>query len=129
MAKVDKKIHEYRMAGAAWILDIAKKDGIESAEKELERRGAEFIPMEINNVALKEFEERVKNNTIDTICLLSAATLRDEFGFGKERLKRFVERFNEKSDCICENYVTWNDMIEQMKEETGIDFNIRKNEV
>ena len=127
MAKVDKKIHEYRMAGAAWILDMVKKDGIEAAEKELERRGAEFIPMEINNEALKEFEERVKNHTIDTICLLSAATLRDEFGFGKERLKRFVERFNEKSDCICEDYVTWNDIIEQMKEETWIDFNIRKN--
>ena len=127
MAKVDKKIHEYRMSGASWILDIVKKDGIEAAENELKRRGADFIPMEINNDALKDFETRVKGRTIDTICLLSAVTLRDEFGFGKDRLRRFVERFNEKADCLGDDYVTWGDMIEQMKEETGIDFDIRKN--
>ena len=47
MAKIDKKMHEYRMAGASWILDMVKKDGIEAAENELKRRGAAFVPMEI----------------------------------------------------------------------------------
>lgn len=36
-------------------------------------------------------------NTIDTIRNLSLAVLRDEFGFGKDRLKRFAERFENKT--------------------------------
>ena len=33
MAKSDKKIHEYRMSGAAWILDIAQRYGIDEAKE------------------------------------------------------------------------------------------------
>lgn len=127
MAKIDKKVHEYRMSGAAWILDMVKKDGIEAAENELKRRGAAFVPMEIKKDELEDFERRVKERTVDTICLMSAVTLRDEFGFGKDRLNRFVERFKNKTECLGDDYITWADMIEQMKEETGIDFNIRNN--
>lgn len=117
MAKVDRKLHDARISGAAWILDVVKNQGMDAAEQEIKRRGGAFVPMEINTDALNDFENRVKAQTIDTICLLSAVTLRDEFGFGKERLKRFVERFNEKADCIGSDYVNWSDMIEQMKEE------------
>lgn len=128
MARVDRKLHDARISGAAWILDVVKNQGMDAAEQEIKRRGGAFVPMEINKDALNDFENRVKAQTIDTICLLSAVTLRDEFGFGKERLKRFVERFNEKADCIGSDYVNWTDMIEQMKEECGIDFTIHINE-
>ena len=35
MAKANEKVHEYRMSGAAWLLEIIKREGIEKAEKEL----------------------------------------------------------------------------------------------
>ena len=34
MAKIDKKMHEYRMSGAKWMLDFIKENGIEQAEQE-----------------------------------------------------------------------------------------------
>lgn len=52
MAKVDKKIHDYRMSGARWMLDFVKENGIEAAENELRKRGAVFLPMEINTSQL-----------------------------------------------------------------------------
>lgn len=126
--KNDRKIHESRMSGAAWILEIAKRDGIDKAEEELKRRGAVFVPLEIPTKILDEFSEKVKWNAIDTIVLLSCATLRDEFGFGHDRLVRFMDRFTEKAECLSEpDCVKWNDYIEMMKEEVGIEFTIREN--
>ena len=42
MAKANEKVHEYRMSGAAWLLEIIKREGIEKAEKELVKRRACF---------------------------------------------------------------------------------------
>ena len=42
MAKANDKVHEYRMSGAAWLLEIIKREGIEEAEKELEKKEAEI---------------------------------------------------------------------------------------
>lgn len=79
MAKSNDKVHEYRMSGAAWLLEIVKREGIEEAEKELAKRRACFVPLEIPTSKMREFEQKVKWNTIDTVVLLSCATLHDEF--------------------------------------------------
>lgn len=128
MAKVDKKMHEYRMSGARWMLDYIKENGIEAAEKELKVRGAVFLPMEISTKQLDDMVDRVKMNTIDTMLILSAVTLRDTFDFGKTRIQRFVDRFNEKTECLVDDYCTWEDNIKVLEEETGIHLGIRRNE-
>lgn len=52
MAKSDRKLHEARMAGAAWLMDVIKTQGMEAAEKELKVRGAMFVPLEVNQKQL-----------------------------------------------------------------------------
>lgn len=47
MAKSDRKLHEARMAGAAWLMNVIKTQ-MEAAEKELKTRGAMFVPLEVN---------------------------------------------------------------------------------
>ena len=71
MAKANDKVHEYRMSGAAWLLEIIKREGIEEAEKELAKRRACFVPLEIPTSKMREYEQKVKWNTIDTVVLLS----------------------------------------------------------
>ena len=44
---------------------------------------------------------------------------RDEFGHGKDRMKRFANRFLNKYDCICGGYVTIHDIINSNMEVTG----------
>lgn len=127
MAKANEKVHEYRMSGAAWLLEIVKREGIEEAEKELTKRRACFVPLEIPTSKMREFEQKVKWNTIDTVVLLSCATLHDEFGFGHDRLCRFIERFMLKTSCLADEDIKWQDYIDALQEEVGITFTIREN--
>ncbi len=128
MARIDKKMHEYRMSGARWMLDYIKEHGIEAAEKELKVRGAVFLPMEISTKQLDDMVDRVKMNTLDTVLILSAVTLRDAFDFGETRIQRFIDKFNEKTECLVDDYCTWEDNIKMLEEETGIHLGIRRNE-
>ena len=47
--------------------------------------------------------------------------------FGQKRLDRFCERFNSKTEAICDGDIIWDDLIETLKEETGLEFAIREN--
>lgn len=71
MAKSDRKLHEARMAGAAWLMNVIKTQGMEAAEKELKTRGAMFVPFEVNQKQLDESVYKIKLNTIDTILIMS----------------------------------------------------------
>ena len=101
--------------------------GMRAAEKELKTRGALFIPLEVNQEQLDESVCKIKLNTIDTILIMSCMVLRDEFDFGQKRLDRFCERFNSKTAAICDGDIIWDDLIQTLKEETGLDFTIREN--
>lgn len=86
-----------------------------------------FIPLEVNQKQLDESVYKIKLNTIDTILIMSCMVLRDEFDFGQKRLDRFCERFNSKTEAICDGDIIWDDLIQTLKEETGLDFTIREN--
>jgi hypothetical protein len=126
MARLDKE-EIARRDGMAYALRIAKEKGIEGLEEEIKYRNITEIPIAIKRDKLNECIENIKLNTIDTILVLSAVTLRDEFGFGKARLARFIERFNLKTDCLVEDYCTWDDLRQNLEEECGIKLSIRQN--
>lgn len=54
--------------------------------------------------------------------------LHDEFGFGHDRLNRFKERFNFKAECIGDSFTDWQDQIEILREECGLEYSIRFND-
>lgn len=117
-----------RREGMAFALRIVKEKGIDGLEEECKFRGATQLPLALPKKAIDECVNNIKMNTIDTITILSAITLRDEFGFGKQRIQRFIDRFNLKAECIMEDYCTWQDNIQILKEEVGLDLSIRKND-
>lgn len=121
------KYMEGRNDGMAFALKIAKEQGIEALETECKYRGCTNLPSKVPKKAADEFVKKMKENTIDTILILSGAVLRDEFGFGKKRLERFKERFMLKTECLVEDYCTWDDIKESLKEEVGMELDIRKN--
>lgn len=122
------KLEESRREGMAYALKIAKTKGIEGLEEECKFRGATKMPLALPKNAIDECVLKIKENTIDTITILSAITLRDQFGFGAERIKRYIERFNSKAECLMDDYTTWDEQIEILKEECGLEFKIRKND-
>jgi hypothetical protein len=65
--------------------------------------------------ALKE----IQDNMLSTIMLMSVFVLRDEFGFGKERVKRFTDKYIENSKQLLSKDLNWADVKEAMEEEIG----------
>ena len=47
--------------------------------------------------------------------------LRDELSFGKKRLEMVMRRVTEQVSCITEGYVTHEEMVDCIKQETGFD--------
>ena len=127
MAKIDK-LEQARREGMAYALKIAKENGIDGLEEELRFRNIIKAPIAISRPKCDEMIAHIAMNVIDTVTILSAMTLRDEFDFGKQRIQRFVERFNLKAECIMDDYTTWDDQIECLREECGLNYIIRRKE-
>ena len=93
------KDEELRREGMAYALRIAKENGIDSLEEECRFRGATKLPLALPKNAIDECVSKIKANTIDTVTILSAMVLHDEFEFGKSRIQRFVDRFNKRQNA------------------------------
>lgn len=127
MARIDK-MERARQEGMSYALEVARKKGIEGLEEELRMRGITGIPIGVSRSAVDKVIENIKNQTLDTVNILTAMTLHDEFGFGAARIERFRKRFDFKTECLMEDYVTWLEMIDALKKETGLEYAIRMND-
>lgn len=117
-----------RNEGMLYAYNYAKEHGLDALEKEIKFRRITNLPIPVDKKAVDEFILNVKNQTTDTLMVLLAATLHDEFGFGEKRVQRAIDRFNFKAECLGDEYVTWQDMIENIKEELNIQLSIRIND-
>lgn len=125
------KISDYmsgRQDGLLLALSIVKDGGVEALEEEIRYRNITGINTALSRKELNEAAEKIKERTVDTLTVLSVATVRDEFGFGKQRLLRFVERMNLKAECLLSDMVTWEDFIKDIEEDIGIKLRIRSND-
>ena len=112
-----------REDGLLMALEIVKNEGVEALEKEFEFRNVTGIRTALAKKDINRATIKIKEQTVDTVTILSVATLHDEFGFGD----RFTKRFNKKAECIMDDMASWNDYIKTIKEELGIELGIREN--
>lgn len=125
------KTNEYmagREDGLQLALRIVKEKGIEGLEEEIRFRNITGIHTLLDKRSLDTATKKIKEMTIDTFTVLSVATLRDEFDFGKKRCERFINRMNLKAECLLDDMVTWQDFIDNIEEEMGIKLRIRRND-
>ncbi len=109
-----------RFQGAAWALRMVEEKGLEAAQKDLDQRGIRHLPLACQKKDIRAFEEYEKKNTLATVLMMTCMTLRDEYGFGFDRMNRFIRRFNTKTECLVDGYVNWKELQETIREETGI---------
>lgn len=100
---------------------LLKEQGIEALEKRVDRNRKSFAPAFMNGSKLHGFEEYVKRNCILSFTCMMAMILRDKYGFGKKRMAEYSAAFHELADSIAGEWLTYNDIIETIKEETGVD--------
>lgn len=73
---------------------------------------------------VEEYREQLRSEAVDdalrVLSYVPLMVLRDKFGFGKVRLDKFLREFAEQIDCIENDFVGFDDMIEVIKDETGL---------
>ena len=116
------------MEGMAQALRISKAKGIDGLEADLKMRNITGLPCAVSRAAMDECIMNIKYNVVDTFKILVAYTLHEKFGFGKTRLNRFIHDFNFQAECLDEDYCTWEDQIEILRQECGLNLSIRKND-
>lgn len=118
---------ECRKEGMSFCIDFLEKhnNDVDALKEECKKRGAYNIPLALNKSDADDFCMKVRQNTLDTILVMSMLVLHDEFDFGTKRLNQFKARFNEKAECLEGEYTTWDETLCILKDECGIDVNIR----
>lgn len=127
MGKMDD-FNEGRKTGMSLALKIVEKDGVDGLRKEMRWRNWSKINTSLSSKELDKAFEAIKEMTLDTVQVLACAVLHDEFGFGNKRLQQFADAFNKKAGCLADGFCTWQDWLETIKEETGIELSIRYND-
>lgn len=118
-----------RLAGMMYAYKQIKEHGLDYFKKELQNRGAYHIAVAISNADLTAASKAIREQTFDTMMVMSLLTLHDEFDFGKTRLERFMQRFESKSNALAtDGQLKWEDYAGILRDECGINIHIRYNE-
>lgn len=114
-----------RIAGMEYALRRIRETSIEEFEREMKWRNENGISLPLTQQTINEGSWKIKARTIDTTLCMAMLVLHDEFGFGKAKLERFRERFNLKTSCMGDDMVSWSDFRKILKDECGIEMEIR----
>lgn len=127
----NRKLMEYsrgRMDGLLMAEKIVREQGIEALQKEIKFRNEAGVHTGLAMQELNKATTRIKEMTVDTVRVLTIACLHDEFGFGQQRCQRFMDRMDQKADCLIDDFCTWQDYIDTIKEELNLELGIRYND-
>lgn len=95
---------------------------VEALKKDLEIRGAAYFPLTLSKTEADRYMQDSKNSMVKYFLILTMVTLHDEFDFEKDDLKRFRDRMELKAECLSWDWTTWDDQIQILADECGIDF-------
>lgn len=123
MAKMNKELMA-RLEGMQYAYDFAKKNGLDALEEEIKFRCNTKLPYTTNRQQVMEFQEMIKQRMLSTVALMSVLILREEFGFGSQRLKRFSDKFKDNTEQLQSGDLTWRDTYEAMVQEVGFGISI-----
>lgn len=101
MAKVDKE-YKARMDGMLYALKIAKEKGIEALEKEIRMRNILKLDVWARKEEVEELHRMIAHNCYTSIMVTMMYTMYKIFGFGKSRLKKLKDAFDENALDIIE---------------------------
>lgn len=121
--KVTKE-YKFEMEGMAHALKIAKERGVEGLEKECKIRGCSKMPLIVSDTRGKNWMDEMEKTIFETVCLMAVSVLYDKLGFRQKRIETFIDEFRYRIECLDTGYVCWEDLQEDMREQTGIDFPI-----
>lgn len=129
MKMSDKKSYNHRLEGMEYALRVVKGGGVEALEREINVRGAHFIPLEVSHEATAKITAFLADRILQTFLATTLFTLSDTFGFGGKRLKAFSDAFGHNCDMVNDldpfggHYARISDYAEYLRGKYGIQLN------
>lgn len=78
------------------------------------------------NARMRAKESEYINRLMQIVTTVPMWVLRTRFGYGRDRLNKFIIEFNELVDSINNGYLDFDDIITTLKEEVDVDIkNVR----
>lgn len=99
MARVDKE-YELRMQGMLYALEVAKNKGVEALEKEVKMRGVTRAEITCKEEKVREMYQMMSQNVYINMLTVICWTLKENFGFGKQRLQKLKTAFDANAQII-----------------------------
>lgn len=100
--------------------DGGDKQGVKLVQDEIDRRGKVGISTAATVKELEKAAMPIKLCMYESFLCQSLMVLRDEYGFGQARCKRFMDRWKLKEKCLEDGLVTWRDYVDAIKDELDI---------
>ena len=119
MSRADQE-NLQRIYAMEYAVKRIKEVGLEEFEKELAWRGHTKVGIALSPEEIRKQSDAIQAFVHKTVRILAMIVLHDEFGFGHDRLERFNDRFNKKTEGLLDNYVTWDDYAKILEDECKI---------
>ena len=129
MAK-DKEF-EWRMQGMVYACRTAQEKGIDYLVQEIKRRGVTKVDLYCTDKVLDDTWNGISENIFNNILITALYVLHNQYGFGKDRLNKFLDAFQKATDTLLdldymgEHYATLEDYAVELNEKykMGLDVN------
>lgn len=116
MAKVNE-LMEGRNQGLVLALKIAKEQGIDALEKEIQYRNITGVSMKLTKTEMNAATTKMKIHSTRMAIAVALITLVDEFGMGKMQARKFKETFDNKVDEIIDKDGDTTEILERIRNE------------
>jgi hypothetical protein len=117
---------EYYKAGFERAYKLYKEDP-EELEKEYRFRQCSGVNSRLTARQIDIGLNEIKDNMFETVLTMAIGVLHAEFGFGKKRLTQFKDTFMDATIDLAGGIMTWMDICQNIKRETGIEMDLVKN--
>lgn len=110
-----------RERGLQMALEIVLKEGVPGLQRHVSMMTRTGINPPVPRKELEILVRPIRNLVQEAYTVLIIETLHTELDFGPKRVNRFMERFFLKQECIVDDVVSWQDYIDAMRDEMGIE--------
>ena len=131
MSKASKE-HMWRIQGMIYALNIAKKDGVAALERDIRMRNFLRAPLKFTQKDIDDYIEFTITNIYSTTMTVWFMALNKTYGFGKKRLERLKECYDEFSlgimdfDYLGNHYASLEDYAVYLKEKYGCGIDVER---
>lgn len=117
------KMTKWRLEGMGYALKAIEESSVDDFRKELAYRKNTGITALITPKELKQTRDLITTDALKVALIFAVYALRDEFGFGEDRIRRFVKRYEQKAKHFSEGLYDFNELRQQLMDETGFEVN------